>query len=85
MKKIPMTMSSTTQRGTRKRLRHIFLAVVVEGIVIVAVCFDSDVGVDRSGCCCSGEVEGRYVGVFDKVDAVVWMDLRCSRHVERQR
>jgi hypothetical protein len=45
MKKMPVAMSSTTQRGTRKRLRHIFLeVVVVEGIVVVVVvCFDSGV------------------------------------------
>jgi hypothetical protein len=41
---MPVAMSSTTQRGTRKRLRHIFLeVVVVEGIVVVVVCFDSGV------------------------------------------
>jgi preprotein translocase subunit SecE len=45
MKKMPVAMSSTTQRGTRKRLRHIFLeVVVVEGIVVVVVvCLDSGV------------------------------------------
>jgi hypothetical protein len=55
MKKIPVTMSSTVQRGTRKRLRHIFFEVVVESIVCLL-----RFRIKSNGrCCCSGDEVGR--------------------------